>query len=236
MMHTLTLRLTVAMAFAAVVGCGEMSTPAPGDDGVEGRATQPTYTVIGIDRTAGPDMTRDGLTLARAYVLAAKPCDRLTLRWISEKSFVASEVVGELRLPCLPEKAGTFDAAATRRYKEAELTVSRSRKDAAAVLDALAAKNLPATQSTDIVGFVAAAAGSLGEEPTARRRLVIVSDFADNAKRSASVDLSGVTVTMHLVGSEADPARAQELTSGWATALTQMGASAAELRSGAPAP
>jgi hypothetical protein len=224
------------MMVAMLAGCGKIEQAAPGVEGRAAQAGQPTYTVVGIDRTAGPGMTRDGLAIARAYVLAAKPCDRLTLRWISDKSFVASEVIGELRVPCLPNKAATFDAAATRRYKEAELTAKRSRSDAAAALDALAARNLPATRSTDLVGFVAAAAASLGEEQQAQRRLVIISDFDDNAKRSATVDLSGVSVTMHLVGAQADPARAQALTGGWATALAQMGAGAAQVRSGPPAP
>ena len=235
MSHAITRHLALSIAMALLAGCSQSDAPSA-TAASPAPVTKPVFTVLGIDRTAGNAMARQGLAIAHGYVLAAKPCDRLQLRWISDRSFVSSEVIGDLRLPCLPKPAAEFDAAATRRYVLASKAIQVSRRDAIAALDAYAAKTLAATRSSDLVGFIAATSTSFADAPEYDHALAIISDFEDNAKRSATVDLDQATVTMHLVGEQANPERAQALTTAWSDALKKMGAASVRLRSEAPEP
>jgi len=230
MTRNITRSLSLSVAVAALVGCADPQ--APGE--APASANPPGYTVLGIDRTAGEAMTREALAIARAYVQAVQPCERLQLRWISDRSFVAGEVIGDLRMPCIANEPPAFDAAGARHYRQAKVAIERTRSDALTAIDRLAAEPPGATRSTDLVGFFAASAANLGDAADYVPALVVISDFEDNAKRSATVNLEGVKVTLHLVGNQVDPARAQAVTSAWGEALEAMGAASVRLASEAP--
>ena len=143
--------------------------------------------------------------------------------------------------PALPEivrSSGQID----RRGKQAEaasrqalLTAARTGRDQLRGLTPDADAGMPdlrhGTESTDLVGFLAAAGEQFAQTDNGRQRqLILVSDLEDTRHFTAQPDLNGVDVLVYFVSLRADPALGQRIQQEWTQRFTDFGARSVSFR------
>lgn len=184
----------------------------------------PRFVVFGVDRSESwTEMTQSALKLAEKALSGARPGDEITYRWISDKSYHSSEVFAHVRLPRIAKAADMFDKAAKRRRRAALVQFHAERKRA---LEQLRSQHPEAgTPSTDIYGFLTAAAEHFTQAPTGlAKTLIVVSDMKDNRRYEVQPELSGVEVQVYLVvRANADPTTTQRLKDHWTEYLARSG-------------
>jgi len=233
-MHAQIMRLIGAVlvcSFAALAGgCGEgaATTVAPFAAPAEQPApAAPRFLVIGVDRSESFDrLTRTALGLAEQHLRKARPADEMVVRWISDRSYRSDEVFLHVRLPDLPTVAeNPFNAKQRAVVAEAK---RRFQGEASKALNVIQAQHPEGgTPSTDIFGFIAAAAEHLAVAPAGyERQLIIASDMEDNRRYDVVPDLSGVAVRIHLIviAEQPDPSRIASLKTVWEGYFKKAGA------------
>ncbi len=225
--------IALAAAFA-VAGCGERLTSDGAPRVTSLAATEPVVTpaeprfiVVGVDRTESWErMTRPALALAEQTLRVSRPRDELLFRWISDRSYRSDEAFAHIKLPAISTGTGNpFD----RREKQAlDLANNRFRAEAKKGIDTIRAQHPEGpTTSTDIPGFLAAAAEQFSATPAGYRKvLVIISDMEDNRNYKVRPDLSSVEVQIYLmvISEHPDPAQGERLKTQWTAFLKKCGA------------
>jgi len=198
--------------------------------------------VFGVDRTDTWDrMTRIGMALAEQTLLHdLRPGDQILYRWISDRSYAADQAFAQVHLPALSaaksqlDHRGKLEAARTRQALISAAGQGRAqlRRFTPEALPASPALDLrKGTKSTDLIGFLTAAAEYFAQSDAARpRQLVMVSDLEDNRRFAVKPNLAGVAVLVYSVSLRADPDKGQKLREQWTQFFTQCGARAVEFR------
>lgn len=178
----------------------------------------PTGTVVvcAIDRSASYDFTTPGRRACAREILLAQAGDEVIVRFISDRSYRAEEVVTHLRLPAVAQCRNPFDLRCKAAEKRGRRVATQLR---ARALEEL--RRVPtAARATDIIGLLLAAEDHFDATPaTARRKLVIASDLHDNVGQRILPNLLGVDVIIVALESDADVVAARALRNRWAAFL-----------------
>lgn len=233
-----------ALLFASLVlaGCGKSNTDAsapavkPAVASTPAAATHRTrLTVIGIDRSGSyTSLLHRGLAIAAALIEQARPGDEIIVRWISGHSYESDQVVAHIVTPSAPhplphpgvDTSNPFDVRARRvlaawRARETQrrrvffTQLRRLKAKEVARLCALTPHRAP---TTDIFGFVAAAADAFAElgHHHQDKELVLVTDLKDTVHRVfPAPDLRGVHVAVWGIRTGSDPLAAERLRKRW---------------------
>jgi hypothetical protein len=227
-----------ALAFATLLPI----TPARAEP-AEPAATPAGRTIVfGVDRSdTWERMTRIGMALAEQTLLHdLRPGDEIVYRWISDRSYAADQAFAQVRLPVLLAAKGQLDhrgkqeAARTRQAlitaaRQGQTQLRRFTPEASSANPGLDLRN--GTKSTDLIGFLTAAAEQFAQTDASRPRLlIIVSDLEDNRRFPVKPNLAGVEVVVYSVSLRADPAKGQQLQKQWTQFFTQSGARVVEFR------
>jgi hypothetical protein len=240
-MHT-----TLAAALTALLVSGAVLTPAasaaPAGATAPAASAEPRFVVFGVDRSEPWNaMSRTTLGLAEQALLRdARPGDELVYRWISDRSYAADEAFAHIVLPTLSRAANPLDRQGRANEASSKQALARAAEEGLAQLRRHVPGATPAggrpdlrkgTPSTDIYGFVTAAAGHFAAAPAGRaKQLVIASDMEDNRRYQVRPDLKGVEVVVYLVSLKADPVAAQRLQAQWTDFFRECGATRTSFR------
>ncbi len=229
-------RCLIAVTLAAsllpgLVAASDVASPEP---------SAKRFIVFGVDRTdTWERMTHLGLQLAEQTLLHdLRPGDEILYRWISDRSYAADQVFAHVRLPEILRSSGQLD----RRGKQAE-AASRQALVAAARAGRDQLRGLTSasrvgtsdlshgTESTDLIGFLAAAGEQFAQAGNGpQRQLILVSDLEDTRHFTAEPDLNGVDVLVYFVSLRADPAMGQRIQQEWTQRFTDFGARSISIR------
>jgi len=163
---------------------------------VHGPRTEPgtgrTLVVCGIDRS-GSIRLRDQAIERCGEMLDSITRGRIQVRWVSGSSYRLEEVILDVKLSG-PAPCTNPYAPRCRVRRATAVQADRALRDSA--LAVLRSASAPPAQSTDITGFLAAAADWLNAAgPADRKVLAIASDLLDTAgRRVDGIDLRDVDV------------------------------------------
>lgn len=171
-------------------------------------ARAPRAVVCGVDRSGSAYPLRADAIYECARVLAtAGPGDEVDVRWISERSYAASQRVVHLRVPASPRSCrSVMDVPCRRAYAQWVQAAAAAKQQAVSRLLAARIESAPAT---DLNGFLQAASETLANTPAGvAREIRIVTDGFDNIGQSIAPELHDVSVTLAMLQVENDVARA----------------------------
>lgn len=201
----------------------------------------PRLIVFGVDRTASMDtnMTRLGLALAEQTLRHdLHPGDTIVYRWISDRSYATDQVFAQVNLPNIPDaKGNALDRKLKIHIANAQATLVEQARQGLAQLRRYQSVQSPidlskGTNSTDVMGFLAAAAEQLKEAMLNRQQpvLMLVSDLEHNEEQAVKPDLKGVKVIVYMVNIKGDAVLAQQLKQHWQSFFEESGAESVVFR------
>lgn len=204
-----------------------------GGEAVAETASAGRFVVIGVDRTAGYDqMTAVGIAIAVDYVKHAGLGDEVVVRWISDRSYQADQLVGHLKVPTanFPVVRGIFN---TRMKRRRELELAGLKAQVLTIktetVELLTAQCVGPTKRTDIIGFVTAASEAFARIPQAVEHiLVLATDLLENTHFNGDIDLTGAKVRVHLIHNVANPGEIAVMRKKWSEKFMRWGASEVE--------
>jgi len=202
-----------------------------------------------VDRT--PSWPRSALAAAlseaRRLCESLQPGDRLTIRYIADRSYSAQEVVTQVHLNPPVVLGGLPSPAAIRQRRADSAATSEVIRQGCSRIPA--AHEVPMAPRTDITSALAAASGSL-RTPGGYRRILILSSDLEETESPGSVKLNLGSVIVRLFAVETKRGRLADLERsiaswrerlmGWGAADVQLippgGTLAADLDRGATQP